>query len=104
VTNRVPEDAKLLETLLRGQIAAKEWDNVHAAGMDVFRTLEEHNGMPRLRQLLPLVYEYTPCACCREKAVRYLAKSRMLTEAMREECRSDSREAIRRYAQNRLKR
>ncbi len=103
VTNSVPGDAELLETLLRAQIAAKDWDNVHAAGMDVFRTLKENNGMPRLRQLLPLVYEYTPCACCREKAVRYLAKHRMLTKEMLEECLFDSNDDIRRYAQKRLK-
>ena len=33
VTNYIPEDAMLLESLLRDLISQKDWDDIHAAGM-----------------------------------------------------------------------
>ena len=103
VTNYKPEDGPLLEELLRDMIAAKDWDSVHSAGMDIFRTFYKGRGIPHPKHLLPLLYEYDPCSFCRESVIQYMSKHRMLTKKMLEECLFDSNEDIRRFAAKRLK-
>ena len=104
VTNYVPKDGALLEKLLRDMIAAEDWDSVHSAGMDIFRAFYKDSGIPHPKHLLPLLYEYDPCSFCRESAVQYMSRHRMLTEKILKECLYDSNEDIRRYAEKHLKR
>lgn len=103
VSNYQPEDGKLLEKLLRERIAAKDWDSVHGAGLDVNRAFYKESGIPHPKHLLPLLYEYNPCSCCRESALVYMSKHRMLTKEILEECLYDSNDDIRRMAAKRLK-
>lgn len=103
VTNYVPEDADLLEELLRELIAAKDWDCVHAAGMDIHRAFYKDSQIPHPKHLLPFLYAYNPCARCRESALVYMSGHRMLTKEVMEECRFDSNYDIRRMAAKRLK-
>lgn len=104
VTNYEPRDASLLETLLRELIAAKDWDGVHAAGMDIYRAFYSDIRIPHPKHLLPLLYEFNPCSFCRESAIAYMGKHRMLTKEILEECLHDSNYDIRSYAAKRLKR
>lgn len=104
VSNYQPEDGKLLEKLLREMIAAKDWDSVHWAGLDVYRAFYKGSGIPHPKHLLPALYEYNPCSCCRESALTYMSKHRMLTEEILEECLYDSNDEIRTYAEKRLRR
>ena len=96
--DNTPEDYSLLETILRERIAARDWDGVHAAGLDAFRAFGKGSGMPRPKHLLPLIYEYTPCSYCRENALMCMSRHRMLTTGILEECLYDSNKDIRRYA------
>lgn len=103
VTNYLPEDETLLETLLAERIASGDPDDIHAAGMDILRAFRKGSGIPHPKHLLPLLYEQDPCSCCREKVVRNLSAHKMLTPQLLEECRNDSNEDIRQYAAKRLK-
>ena len=103
VTNYIPEDDALLETLLKEMIAAKQWDEVHAAGLDIHRAFYKDSRIPHPKHLLPLLYEYNPCARCRESELVYMSRHKMLTKAVLEECVFDSNEDIRRMAAKRLK-
>ena len=103
VTNYLSDDAKLLETLLWEFVETRDWDAVHAAGMDVYRAFEKDSGIPRPKHLLPILYEYNPCSFCRESALRFMSGHRMLTKEILEECRFDSSYEIRRFAEKRLK-
>lgn len=102
VTNYVPEDGRLLEALLHELIEARDWDGVHAAGMDIFRAFYENSKIPHPTHLLPLLYAYNPCSYCRETAVHYMAKHRILSEDLLEECLYDSNNDIRSFAAKRL--
>ena len=102
-TNYLPEDGKRMEELLLELIAQKDWDGVHAAGMDIYRTFRKGSNIPHPKHMLPLLYEYNPCSFCRESALVYMSKHRMLTKEMLEECQFDSNEDIRRMAAKRLK-
>lgn len=103
VTNYVPEDGGILEELLQALIAQKDWDGVHAAGMDIYRTFRKESGIPHPKHLLPILYEYNPCSFCRESALVYMSKHRMLTKEILEECQFDSNDDIRQMAAKRLK-
>ncbi len=103
VTNYVPKDAVLLEELLRERIVAKDRDDVHAAGMNIYRAFYKDSGIPHPKHLLPLLYEYNPCSYCRECAIAYMSKHRMLTKELLRECLYDSNDDIRRMAAKRLK-
>lgn len=103
VTNYIPEDAMLLESILKELISKKNWDDVHAAGMDIYRAFRENSGIPHPKHLLPILYEYNPCSFCRESALVYMSKHRMLTKEMLEECQFDSNDDIRKMATKRLK-
>lgn len=102
-TNYLPQDGDLLEDLLREMIAQRDWDAVHTAGMDIFRAFYKDSGIPHPKHLLPILYTYTPCSYCRESALEYLAKHRILTNEILEECLFDSNEDIRIFAKKRLK-
>ena len=69
--------------------------------MTVLDAVDKDGGM---KHLLPLLYEHTPCSCCRESVLRSMAKHRMLTEEILKECLYDSSYEIRRFAAKRLKR
>lgn len=102
VTNYIPRDKELLECLLREWIEAKDWDSVHAAGLELFRAFDKSSGIPHPKHLLPLLYEYNPCSCCRDTALVYLARHRMLTVTILEECLHDSNDEIRQRAKRKL--
>lgn len=102
VTNFTPEDEVLLEKLLREMIEAKAWDDLHAAGLDIYRAFYKDSGIPHPKHLLPLLYEYNPCSLCRESALVYMSRHRMLTEEILAECLYDSNDDIRRMAQRRM--
>lgn len=102
VTNYMPEDAKLLEKLLKGWIAEKDRDAIHAAGLDIYRAFYRGSGIPHPKHLLPLLYEHDPCSVCRGSALVYMSRHRMLTKDILEECLYDSNEDIRRMAVKRL--
>ena len=102
-TNYVPEDSRLLENMLRELIAVKNWDDFHAAGMDIYRAFHKDSGIPRPKHLLPLLYEYNPCSFCRESALVYMSQHRMLTKEILTECQFDSNDKIRAMAVKRLK-
>jgi len=102
-TNYMPEDGKLVEKLLREMIDQKDWDGVHAAGMDIYRAFYKDSGISHPKHLLPLLYEYNPCSFCRESALVYMSKHRMLTKELSEECLYDSNDNIRRMAAKRLR-
>ena len=103
VTNYIPKDGQMLEALLREQIMARDWDRVHAAGLDIYRAFYKNSGIPHPKHLLSLLYEYNPCSYCRETALVYMSKHRMLTKEMLEECQFDSNDDIREFASKRLK-
>lgn len=102
-TNYMPEDGKMMEELLREMISQKDWDRIHAAGMDIYRAFRKESGSPHPKHLLPLLYEYNPCSFCRESALVYMSKHRMLTKELLEECQFDSNDDIRRMAAKRLR-
>ena len=102
-TNYILQDERMMEELLREMISQKDWDSVHAAGMDIFRAFREKSGIPHPKHLLPLLYEYNPCSFCRESALVYLSKHRMLTKELLRECLYDSNDDIRRMAVKQLK-
>lgn len=102
VTNYIPEDAMLLQSLLREVILQKDLDDIHAAGLDIYRAFYKGSGIPHPKHLLPLLYEHTPCSCCRESALAYMSRHRMVAKEIWEECLYDSNEDIRRKAQRRL--
>lgn len=102
-TNYLPEDGGLMNDLLQEMIVQKDWDGFHWAGMDVYRAFNKNSGIPHPKHLLPLLYEYNPCSYCRESALVYMSRHRMLTKGILEECRFDSNDDIRRMAAKRLK-
>lgn len=102
-TNYVPEDEEIMEELLQELITKKDWDSFHAAGMDIYRAFREGSGILHPKHLLPILYEYNPCSFCRESALVYMSKHRMLTKELLEECLYDSNDDIRRMAAKRLK-
>lgn len=102
MTNYVPEDGELLERLLQELILQEDWDDVHAAGLDIYRAFDKDSGIPHPKHLLPLLYQYNPCSECRESAIIYMARHRMLTKEILEECLYDSSDDIRNYAAKKL--
>lgn len=103
VTNYIPEDAMLLESILKELISKKKRDEIHAAGMDVRRAFRRDSVIPHPKHLLPLLYEYNPCSFCRESALVYMSRHRMVTREIWEECLYDSNDDIRRMATKRIK-
>lgn len=102
-TNYMRQDEKMMGELLRELISQKNWDGVHAAGMDIYRAFREVSGIPYPKHLLPLLYEYNPCSVCRESALVYMSKHRMLKKELLKECLYDSNDNIRRMVAKRLK-
>ena len=100
--NYMSEDGPLLKRLLQTMIDSKDWDSVHAAGMDVCCACRQGSSIPRPKHLLPLLYEHTPCSCCRKTIVTCMSRHRMLTEDLLEECLNDSDDHIRSFAKKRL--
>lgn len=102
VTNYTLEDGELLETLLRELICKKDRDGIHSAGMEIYRTFYKDSGIPHPKHLLPLLYEYNPCSYCRQTALEYMSRHRMLTTEILKECLYDSNDEIRRMAKRKL--
>ncbi|MBQ4564436.1 MAG: hypothetical protein IJA58_08135 [Lachnospiraceae bacterium] len=99
--NYLPEDGELLEMLLRELIAKRDWHGVHSAGMYIYQAYRKDSKVARPKHLLPLLYENTPCSFCRESALMYMSRHRMVTPEILEECLCDSDEDIRSWARKR---
>ena len=67
----------------------------HAIGMKILNVCDQGVKLPK--EFFAYVYESTLCSCCREYAVRALAKHRWLTKEIIEECRHDSNYDISQY-------
>ena len=102
ITNYQTKDSKMLERLLWELIKKKDRDDVHWAGMDVYRAFYKGSGIPHPKHLLPLLYEFNPCSYCRHTALQYMAQHQMLTKELLEECLYDSNNEIRRIAERKL--
>jgi hypothetical protein len=57
--------------------------------MDVLNFIEEHPSEETERTLL-LLYENTPCALCRWRAVKHLIAMDRLPDSIRDECQYDT--------------
>jgi hypothetical protein len=77
--------------------APTDEDLAHRLGLAALEFEEAHPG-PGSTSALLSVYEWTPCAGCRESCVRHLVKHNALTEAIREECLWDCEEETRALA------
>ncbi len=102
VTNYTPKDSNLLEELLREFISKKDWDSIHTVGFSIYSAFSKDSGIPHPKHLLPLLYEYNPCSYCRESALAYMSKYRMLTKEFLKECLYDSNGDIRQMATKKL--
>ena len=87
--NYEPKDKTLLLSVLKEiKIDYRDTSDWHAIGLKILSVCDQGVCLPR--DFFVYVYETTLCSCCREYAVRALAKRRHLTCDMIEECRFDS--------------
>ncbi|MBQ9133520.1 MAG: hypothetical protein IJX64_03200 [Clostridia bacterium] len=96
-------DAALLERLVRSlPVERQDPFDWHGAFLDVLAMADDGLHIPP--SLLRHIYETSFCSCCREAALRQMGKCRLLTEDILRECLHDSRDEIRTYAKQCLKR
>ncbi len=74
-------------------IESDDTELLHSICFDILNVFEENPEKEMLTCLL-WVYENTPCAHCRERAVKLLAKNKILPESIRHECQFDCVEDI----------
>lgn len=101
--NYEPADSVQLEKLVRA--VPVDWEETfgwHWAQTEVLNMAADGSKAPL--SLLWYIYETTYCSCCRETALRQLGKRHALTQVILQECLYDSREGIRNYAAQCLKR
>lgn len=96
LTNYRPEDkAVLLSGLSKLTVDYEDESDWHAVGLKILDAYQKKVRLPK--ECLLYIYETTLCSCCREYAVRELAKHRWLTADIIEECRFDSNSDISEY-------
>ncbi len=78
----------------------KDWHGAYSSVLDL---LEAKGVKDAPKELLPYLYEHTLCSFCREYIVKEMGRRHMMTEELLQECRYDSNDKIRNYAQKRLK-
>ena len=89
------DKAFLLDVLYALDVSYEEESGWHSIGfkiLDLFKS-----GKKLTKEFLLYVYNTTLCSCCRDRAVRTLAKHRWLTKEIIEECRFDSNDRIVKY-------
>lgn len=93
IYNYVPENRSLiLSELSKLPIDYQDKSDWHNIGFAIFDMYDEGVKLPK--EFLLYIYNTTLCSCCRENAIRALAKHNWLTEDIIEECRYDSSEYI----------
>ena len=87
--NYTPKDKRLLlEELYKLKIDYNDESDWHSLGLKILNVCDQNVKLPK--EFFIYIYNTTLCSCCREYAVRELAKHRWLTSEMIEECRYDS--------------
>ena len=89
------DKAFLLDVLYALDVNYEEESGWHSIGFKILDLFESGKKLPK--EFLLYVYNTTLCSCCRDRAVRTLAKHRWLTKEMVEECRFDSNDRIVKY-------
>ncbi len=85
----------LLTELYKIKIDYKYESDWHSIGLKILNVCDQNVRLPK--EFFIYIYETTLCSCCREYAIRALAKHRWLTRDMIEECRHDSNYDISEY-------
>ena len=94
--NYIPDIKQpLLTELYKIKIDYKDNFDWHSIGSKILNVCDQNIRLPK--EFFIYIYETTLCSCCREYAVRSLAKHRWLTRDMIEECRYDSNHDISQY-------
>ena len=94
--NYKAEDKQLLlDELYKIRADYKDESDWHGIGLHILSVQDQNVKLPK--EFFFYIYETTLCSCCREYAVRDLAKRRWLTKEMIEECRYDSNNNISEY-------
>lgn len=88
-------DAKIVEALLH---APEDRDKLHGLVLNLVR-LFDVNHVVESANCLYFVYEESPCSLCREGAVKNLMEIGTIPDWLREECRYDSSEEIRKLVE-----
>lgn len=97
-------DEALLYSLVEKLMLRGDQDGIHHCGIGIMNMFDDKTGDCPPNNLLPILYEATPCAECRYDILRLMGKRRMLTEEVLTECLDDSNDDIRNYAKKLLAR
>lgn len=90
---------KTLETLDIDKDNESGWHSFH---FDIFDALERGDYPEYLKSALPMIYKTTRCSNCRFRSLRLMAKFKMLSREIIEECLYDSNDDIRTFAKRRI--
>ncbi len=103
--NYQAEDHDRLTALVRAlPVTYRERDvSWHGAFLAILDLLERRGVKRPPKELLWYMYEHTLCSCCREYILREMARRRMLTKELLQECQYDCSEAVREYAFEKLR-
>ena len=94
--NYTANDKQLLLTeLCKIKVDYRDKSDWHGIGSKILQVKDQNVRLPK--EFFIYIYENTLCSCCRESAVRALAKRQWLTKKMIEECRYDSNYEISEY-------
>ena len=85
----------LLVELSKINIDYKDKSDWHSIGLKILNVCDQNVKLPK--EFFIYIYNTTLCSCCREYAVRALAKHRWITHEIIEECRYDSNYDISSY-------
>ena len=89
------DKAFLLDVLYALDVNYEEESGWHSIGFKILDLFESGKKLPK--EFLLYVYNTSLCSCCRDRAVRTLAKHRWLTKEIIDECRFDSNDRIVKY-------
>jgi len=98
IKNYKPNDYKIIESILT---VPKDQDDLFGIAYNIIKLCENHKNK-ELKNCLLWVYENTPCACCRKKAVKILVDTNQAPEHILNECLDDCSEDIRNLAKKYL--
>ena len=89
ISNYTPDDKSLLLSALHHlKVDYQDESGWHGIGLHILEADARKIKLPK--ECLLYIYETTLCSCCRDYAIRALAKHRWLTANIIEECRYDS--------------
>ena len=92
---RSADKALLLSELGKIKVNYNNESDWHSIGLKILNVCDQGIKLPK--EFFVYIYETTLCSCCREYAVRALAKHHWLTRDIIEECRYDSNYDISQY-------